>query len=100
LHRRGIGPRGGRCGVGVRPKPLLGLLLLIVGGSLFSFAVARAIYYPFWAAGASEDEPSRSWGGPSAIGATSVHWLVALALAAVAVFLVQTGNRWRRRSND
>ena len=47
------------------------------------FAAARAIYYPFWAAGASRDELDRSWGGPGALGATVAHWAVAAATIAV-----------------
>ena len=82
-----------------RPKGVLGVLCLIIGVVLLVFAVARAVYYPFWAAGASHEELSRSWGGPSPVGATVVHWLVALTLGAVAVALIRVGNRLRRRSD-
>jgi hypothetical protein len=47
------------------------------------FALARAIYYPFWAAGAPREGLDRSWGGPSPLGATLVHWLVAAATIAI-----------------
>jgi hypothetical protein len=56
------------------------LLLAIVANAaaiVCLFVLARAIYYPFWAAGASDSELERSWGGPSAVGAIVVHWLVA-----------------------
>jgi hypothetical protein len=65
------------------------LLLAIVANAaaiVCVFVLARAIYYPFWAIGASRDELERSWGGPSAIGATLVHWLVAAV-----TFLVMYG---------
>jgi hypothetical protein len=42
------------------------------------FATARAVWYPFWAADASHEQLMRSWGGPSPVGATVVHWIVAL----------------------
>jgi hypothetical protein len=71
----------------------IGLLLafLVNVAALFIvFVVARAIYYPFWAAGASPEQLDQSWGGPSAVGATLVHWLVAAAVMIVsyAVILV------------
>ena len=80
---------------GARRKRFFGVLLLILGGVVLVFAVARAIYYPFWAAGAFHAELARSWGGPSPIGATLVHWVVASILVAVAALLIRTGNRWR-----
>jgi hypothetical protein len=52
------------------------------------FALARAVYYPFWASGASREALDRSWGGPSAIGATLVHWLVAFATMAVMYLVI------------
>jgi hypothetical protein len=58
-----------------------------VSALVLLFALARAIYYPFWAAGASREALGRSWGGPSAIGATLVHWLVA-AVSIVVVYAV------------
>lgn len=63
------------------------------------FSLARAIYYPFWAAGASRDALDRSWGGPSAMGATLVHWLVAAAtiLAMYGVILVMERLAGERR---
>jgi len=82
-----------------RSKTFFGVLFLVVGGIVLLFTAARAIYYPFWAAGASREELARSWGGPSAIGATLVHWLVALVVAAIALLLIRTGNRWRRTTD-
>jgi hypothetical protein len=52
------------------------------------FAAARAVYYPFWAAGASRDELDRSWGGPGAVGATLAHRAVAAATIAVMYALI------------
>ena len=69
----------------------LPLALLVNVAALFIvFVVARAIYHPFWAAGASPEQLDQSWGGPSAVGATLVHWLVAAAVMIVsyAVILV------------
>jgi len=65
---------------------VIGLLCATVANAaalILVFAAARAIYYPFWAAGASRDELDRSWGGPSALGATVAHWAVAAATIAV-----------------
>jgi hypothetical protein len=70
-------------GIGRR---LIGLLWATVANAaalILVFAAARAIYYPFWAAGASRDELDRSWGGPGAVGATLAHWAVAAATIAV-----------------
>lgn len=66
-----------RSGVVWTVTDLLLALVATVAAIVSVFALARAIYYPFWAAGASREELERSWGGPSAIGATLVHWLVA-----------------------
>jgi hypothetical protein len=57
------------------------------------FVLARAIYYPFWAIGASRDELERSWGGPSAIGATVVHWLVAAVTIVVMYGVIRGAER-------
>ncbi len=67
-------------------RALVGLPIALVAtlaAAVLLFALARAIWYPFWAAGASEDALARSWGGPSPVGATLVHWLVAAATVAV-----------------
>jgi hypothetical protein len=65
---------------------VIGLLCATVANAaalILVFAAARAIYYPFWAARASRHDLDRSWGGPSAVGATVVHWAVAAATIAV-----------------
>ena len=62
-------------------------LVANVAALVLVFSLSRAIYYPFWAAGASPAGLERSWGGPSAVGATLVHWLVA-AVVVVASYLV------------
>jgi hypothetical protein len=68
-------------GIGV-----IGLLCATVANAaalILVFAAARTIYYPFWAAGASRDELDRSWGGPSALGATVAHRAVTAATITV-----------------
>jgi hypothetical protein len=72
---------------GRAPVDLLMALVANAAAVVLVFSFARAIYYPFWAAGASVDELERSWGGPGAVGATLVHWLVAAAVI-VASYLV------------
>ena len=72
-------------------RSLVGLplsLLVNVAALFFVFVVARAIYYPFWAAGASPEQLDQSWGGPSAVGATLVHWLVAAAVVIVSYAVI------------
>ena len=62
---------------------MIGLAMALVANVaalVLVFSLARAAYYPFWAAGASPNELARSWGGPSAPGATLAHWLVAAAV--------------------
>ncbi len=76
--QRGRGTPLGRALVGL---PIA--LVATLAAAVLLFALARAIWYPFWAAGASEDALARSWGGPSPVGATLVHWLVAAATVAV-----------------
>jgi len=61
------GPKIGRWVIGLLCATVANAAALIL-----VFATARAIYYPFWAAGASRGELDRSWGGPSAVGATVV----------------------------
>ena len=62
------------------------------------FVVARAAWYPVWAAGADADELARSWGGPNPIGATVAHWLVAGLIGAVCVGVVLVTTRLLRRA--
>ena len=67
---------------------MIGLPIALVANMaalVLSFSLARAIYYPFWATSTSRDALERSWGGPSAVGATLVHWLVA-AVTIVAMY--------------
>lgn len=68
-------------------RALIGLLIALVvnlAAIVIVFAVARAVYYPFWAAGASRQALERSWGGPGAVGATLAHWFVAAATVVLA----------------
>lgn len=90
------GPRIGRWVIGLLCATVANAAALIL-----VFEAARAIYYPFWAAGASRDELDRSWGGPSALGATVAHWVVAAATIAVmyaVIVLMERLATTRRRS--
>jgi len=73
----------------------LSLVLQLLGACVALFAVARAAYYPFWAAGADPAELARSWGGPSPLGATLAHWVLAAALAAAGWVVLRIGSRQR-----
>jgi hypothetical protein len=64
-----------------------------VAALVLVFSLARAAYYPFWAAGASPDELARSWGGPSALAATLVHWLVAAGITVVSYAVIVFAER-------
>ncbi len=75
------------------PAGILGVLLLLGGLGLMLFSIAEGVYYPFWAAHASRAALARSWGGPSPVRATVVHWLVGLLPAAVGFGLFRVG--WR-----
>lgn len=77
-------------------RSLIGLaiaLVVNVAALILVFSLARAIYYPFWAIGASREELERSWGGPSAVGATLVHWLVAAAVTMVSYAVILFAER-------
>jgi uncharacterized membrane protein HdeD (DUF308 family) len=81
-----------------RLAAVAGVVLQLAGGVLIAFTIARSVWYPFWAAQASRAELARSWGGPSPVGATLVHWAVAVLVLAVGWLLFRLGHRWRRRS--
>lgn len=72
-----------------------GLALQLIGTAAVVFAIARAAYHPFWAARAAGEDLATSWGGPTPLGATLVHWLVAALLAAAGWLLLRLGSRWR-----
>jgi hypothetical protein len=77
-------------------RSLIGLaiaLVVNVAALFLLFSLVRAIYYPFWAIGASPEELDRSWGGPSAVGATLVHWLVAAAVIVVSYAVILFAER-------
>jgi hypothetical protein len=76
------------------PSPA-GWVLQAVSTIVVAFAAVRAVRYPFWAAGAAPADLSRSWGGPTAVGATLVHWGVAALLAAAGAGLFLLGRRRR-----
>src|SRR5262245_13323887 len=76
---------------GARGPTAIGLVFALVANVaalVLALTLARAIWYPFWAAGATRAELERSWGGPSAVGATLVHWLVAVAKIAAAYMVI------------
>jgi hypothetical protein len=77
-------------------RSMIGLAMALVANVaalVLVFSLARAAYYLFWAAGASPDELARSWGGPSALGATLVHWLVAGAVIVVSYAVIVFAER-------
>lgn len=82
-------------GVSSMGRAFIGLPIALVMNAaalVIVFAVARAVYYPFWAAGASREALERSWGGPTAVGATLAHWLVAavtIVLAYLAIVVLE-----------
>jgi hypothetical protein len=82
-------------GAALMGHALIGLpiaLVMNLAALVIVFAIARAVYYPFWAAGASRVSLERSWGGPGAVGATLAHWLVAavtIVLAYVAIVVLE-----------
>lgn len=73
----------------------LGVLLQLIGGFAIAYAIGRGVYYPFWAAHATYPELAQSWGGPSPVGATLVHWIIAGAMLAVGWLMFRSGRRWR-----
>lgn len=75
----------------------IGLHVVRVGAALvLLFVVARAAYYPIWAAGASREQLDASWGGPNPLGATLAHWVVAALIGAVCVGVVLLSTRLLR----
>lgn len=84
-------------------RALVGLPIALVANVLalvIAFSIARAVYYPFWAAGASQQALERSWGGPSAVGATLVHWLVAAVTIVIAFGVIFAMQRLGERSSE
>ncbi|QGG96496.1 hypothetical protein [Actinomarinicola tropica] len=76
----------------------MGLHVVRAGAAVvLVFVVARAAYYPIWAAGASREQLDASWGGPNPFGATLAHWLVAALIGAVCLGLVAVSTRLLRR---
>lgn len=71
--------------------------LLLVGTALIIETIVEGVWYAFWAASASHAALARSWGGPSAVGATLVHWCVGLGFLLVGSLLFWGGWRLRRR---
>lgn len=67
-------------------------LVINLAALVVVFALARAVYYPLWAANASREALERSWGGPGAVGATVAHWVVAtvtIVLAYTAIVAIE-----------
>lgn len=72
----------------------LALHLLRLGAALMLlFVIARAAWFPIWAAGADSEQLARSWGGPNPLWATLAHWLVAALIGSVCVGLVVVSSR-------
>lgn len=57
------------------------------------FVIARAAWFPIWAAGADTDQLARSWGGPNPLWATLAHWVVAAVIGTVCAGLVALTSR-------
>jgi hypothetical protein len=77
-------------------RSVIGLVIALVvnvAALFLVFSLARAVYYPYWAIAASPEELERSWGGPSAVGATLVHWLVAAVVIAVSYAIILFADR-------
>ena len=78
---------------GIRRIPAAVLALVETSAAgLALFVAGRMLVYPFLAAGASREWLARSWGGPSPIGATVVHWAVGAAIVG-ACYVVVRGMR-------
>jgi hypothetical protein len=56
---------------------------------LVVLTIGRAAWYPFWAATADHPRLARSWGGPTPVGATVAHWVVAVAIVAAGALLAE-----------
>ena len=69
----------------------------MAAGLVLLFVVARAAYFPLWAARADADELARSWGGPDPLWATLAHWLVAALIGSVCAGVVLLSSRLLRR---
>jgi hypothetical protein len=104
LYRRLLppGPARGRAREGAA---LFGLLLLGIpvavamsGAALVMiFTLGRMVWYPFWALSAPADELRRSWGGPTPLGATVVHWLVGVLVLVAGDLILRGGGYLVRR---
>lgn len=88
------GPVAHRSSGFARSVIVLAIALVVnVAAFLLVFSLARAVYYPFWAIAASPEQLERSWGGPSAVGATLVHLLVAAAVIVVSYAVILFAER-------
>ncbi|MBF6331505.1 hypothetical protein [Nocardia transvalensis] len=65
----------------------------LVGYLLCGYALVYAVYYGIWAASASHDELARSWGGPTAVGATLVHWALLAVFGGAGWLLLRYARR-------
>jgi len=83
-----------------RSAPVAGGLMALIGAGLVIITIIEGVWYPFWAAHASHAALARSWGGPSAAGATLVHWLVGLIPLIIGLLLFRAGRRLARRRGE
>ncbi|MEU0530539.1 hypothetical protein [Amycolatopsis tolypomycina] len=88
LARRWVGaePRGGRALAGAFAAFPVALLVWYLVGRIATFGF-------FWTA----DDAAGSWGGPSLIGAWTVHFFVALGMTVAAMWLLRPLVRWQLR---
>jgi hypothetical protein len=105
LYRRllppaGRGPRRARTGVALFGCLLVGVPVAAAmsgAAAVIVVSLVRMAYYPFWAASAAPVDLRHSWGGPTPLGATAVHWLVGAVAIGAADLVLRGGGYLMRR---
>jgi hypothetical protein len=95
-----LGPTGpARMGARLFGGLVLGVPVAIVMNAaalVMAVTLVRSVWYPFWAFGAPAGDLRHSWGGPTPLGATGVHWFLG-ALILVGGDLVLRGGGYLQR---
>jgi hypothetical protein len=92
------GPGRSAASVWVRTAAALPVALASsTAAGLVVLTIGRAAWYPFWAATADHPRLARSWGGPTPVGATVAHWVVAVAIVAAGALLAEGCRRAHAR---